>query len=192
MMRIPRIISVTTVLVSFGIFQAGCEDAHAKQQKQTKTQPIEIKKAVVVLHPTVDNNVEGELQFIEAGEKGIRISGIIRNLSPGKHGFHIHEYGDCSAEDATSAGGHLNPFDKPHGAPGDQERHVGDLGNIEADSSGVAQIDMTDSLISLEGEASIIGRAVVVHLKEDDLKSQPTGAAGARQACGVIGITENT
>jgi Cu-Zn family superoxide dismutase len=190
-MKIARIISVTTMLVSFGIFQVGCDEAQAKPKKQTKTQPIEIKKAVAVLYPTVDNNVEGELQFIEAGEKGIRISGTIRNLSPGNHGFHIHEYGDCSAEDATSAGGHFNPFDKPHGAPGDQERHVGDLGNITADSSGMAQIDMTDSLISFEGEASIIGRAVVVHLGEDDLESQPTGAAGARQACGVIGITGN-
>ncbi len=187
-MKTARITLLTTALTALGLYQISCENAEARQHKQSKTQPIKVKEAVAVLHPTAGNNVEGELRFAGVGENAVRISGTVRNLSPGRHGFHIHEYGDCSADDAKSAGGHFNPFDKPHGAPDDQERHVGDLGNIVADSTGTAQIDMTDSLLSFEGEASIIGRAVVVHLKEDDLESQPTGAAGARQACGVIGI----
>lgn len=183
-----RFTLLTTVLGSFGLCLISCDNAEAKQHKQSKIQPIEVMEAIAVLHPTAGNDVEGVLQFVEVGENAVRISGTVRNLSPGRHGFHIHEYGDCSADDAESAGGHFNPFDKPHGAPDDQERHLGDLGNIVADSTGTAQIDLTDSLLSFEGKASIIGRSVVVHLKEDDLESQPTGAAGARQACGVIGI----
>ena len=111
----------------------------------------------------------------------------VKNLTAGRHGFHIHEYGDCSAVDATSAGGHFNPQNKPHGAPDSAERHVGDLGNIEANQACLAVTDFVDPRLSLEGPQAIIGRSVIVHAKADDLKSQPTGAAGARLACGVIG-----
>lgn len=146
-----------------------------------------IEKAIAVLHPTKGNNTSGVVTFHKA-EKGIRITGEIKDLSPGKHGFHIHEYGDCSAEDGTSAGGHLNPFNKPHGGPTDIKRHVGDLGNITADKNGIAEFEMLDSVISFRGQSSIIGKALVVHKGEDDLKTQPTGNAGPRAACGVIGI----
>lgn len=137
------------------------------------------------LQPTKGSKVEGKINF-QKTENGVRVKGKVKNLTPGLHGFHIHEKGDCSAPDATSAGGHFNPHDKNHGGPKSDEKHAGDFGNIKADDKGVAKIDFVDPDLSLAGEASILGKAVIVHEKEDDLKSQPTGDAGGRVACGVI------
>ena len=97
-----------------------------------------------------------------------------------------------SDPDAASAGGHFNPDNKKHGAPTDEERHVGDLGNLEADENGVAHYERTDTVIAFFGPHSVIGRAIIVHAGEDDFTSQPTGNAGTRLACGVIGIAEET
>jgi Cu-Zn family superoxide dismutase len=105
---------------------------------------------------------------------------------PGPHGFHIHEKGDCSAADASSAGGHFNPTGKPHGGPDSDARHAGDFGNIEADATGNARYSRTFSDLTLDGESSIIGKAIIVHQKADDLKTQPSGDAGGRIGCGVI------
>lgn len=116
-------------------------------------------------------------------------------MSPGKHGFHVHQYGDRT-NGCTSAGPHFNPFKKTHGGPQDENRHVGDLGNVEAGSDGVAKFSFVDKLISLEGETNIVGRSLVVHKGEDDLgkgvgdkkeESLKTGNAGERSACGVVG-----
>ncbi len=148
-----------------------------------------INKAIAVVHGTKGNNVSGTVTFTKAGN-AINVSADIKGLKPGKHGFHIHEYGDCSAEDATSAGGHFNPENVDHGAPSDSVHHVGDLGNIEAGNDGNANFEMTDSLLSFSGSHSIIGRAIIIHGGEDDLKSQPSGNAGPRVACGVIGIAK--
>jgi Cu-Zn family superoxide dismutase len=120
------------------------------------------------------------------GDK-VRIFGVITGLTPGEHAFHIHQYGDCSDPKAIKAGAHFNPEKKKHGGPHDEERHVGDLGNIKAGDDGKAKIDITDSMISLRGKHSVIGRSVVVHEKADDLKTDPAGDAGGRVACGVIG-----
>jgi Cu-Zn family superoxide dismutase len=106
-------------------------------------------------------------------------------LKPGKHGIHVHEKGDCSAPDAASAGAHFNPTNQHHGGPMTAEHHAGDFGNIEADASGKAHVDWKGKM-SLSGADSIIGRSLVVHEKEDDLKTDPSGNSGARQACGVI------
>jgi Cu-Zn family superoxide dismutase len=131
----------------------------------------------------------GVVRF-ETVEHGVRVVADITGLAPGKHGFHIHEYGDCSSEDGSSAGGHFNPAGMPHSMPASEKRHAGDLGNIEADNSGKAHLDYVDAVISFTGPNSIVGRGVIVHEKEDDLKTQPTGNAGARLACGVIGIAK--
>lgn len=146
-------------------------------------------QAVAVLHSTQGNNAAGVVHFT-LEEEGVRVKGEFTGLKPGNHGFHIHELGDCTAADATSAGGHYNPMDKPHGAPDDEERHAGDLGNITADEKGGAKYDRVDSHLSLNGTHSIIGRAVILHSGEDDFVSQPTGNAGSRVACGVIGIAK--
>jgi len=166
-----------------------------KKESVEKIVPVElgriVTKAIAVLHPTEDSNVQGTVTFTKVAD-GIEIIADVRGLSPGKHGFHIHEYGDCSALDATSAGGHFNPEDMPHGAPTDKKRHVGDLGNLMADSEGKAHYQRVDRQISFSGIHSIIGLAVIIHQGEDDLTSQPTGNAGPRVACGVIGIDETT
>lgn len=148
-----------------------------------------ITAAVAVLHATKGNSARGIVTFTKE-KGGIRVVADIEGLAPGKHGFHIHEYGDCSAPDGTSAGGHFNPQGKPHGAPISKNRHVGDLGNITANAEGKAHYEWTDPVISFTGTRSIIGRAIIVHADEDDLKSQPTGNAGPRIACGVIGIAK--
>jgi superoxide dismutase, Cu-Zn family len=149
-----------------------------------------ITMAVCELHPTENNDVRGKVTFLES-TGGIKIIAEVSGLSAGKHGFHIHEYGDCTSADAASAGGHFNPENKQHGAPSDEDRHIGDLGNIEvAIGDTLSTLEMVDTLITFYGKHSIIGRSVVVHANEDDLASQPTGGAGARVACGVIGIAK--
>ncbi|HZT81037.1 MAG TPA: superoxide dismutase family protein [Gemmataceae bacterium] len=146
-------------------------------------------KAVCVLHPTKGSKVHGKVVFTAKGDS-VEITGEVFGLTPGKHGFHVHQWGDCSSPDALSTGGHFNPEGKKHGGPHAKERHVGDLGNIVADESGKATIKITDKLITLHGAHSIIGRGLIVHAKEDDLKTDPTGEAGGRVACGVIGIAD--
>lgn len=149
-----------------------------------------VTNAVAVLHPTQNSSVSGTVHFIrESG--GVRITASVDGLSPGKHGFHIHELGDCSAPDGTSAGGHYNPQNYPHAGPDAAKRHVGDLGNLDADTNGHATYDRVDRHVSLNGAHAVIGRAVIVHAGEDDLVSQPTGNAGGRVACGVIGIARH-
>lgn len=142
-------------------------------------------KAIAILSPTSGNNVQGKVFFTPETE-GVRVEAEITGLTPGKHGFHIHEKGDCSAPDATSAGGHFNPSHGQHGAPTSVSRHAGDFGNITADANGVAHFERVDNNIKLDGTNSVIGKAVIVHAKEDDLTSQPAGNAGARVACGLI------
>lgn len=157
--------------------------AHA-QNEEKSVAPL---KAIAVLHPTAGNKVSGTVTFTEEAD-GVQVHAELTGLTPGNHGFHIHEFGDCSAADASSAGGHFNPTNKPHAGPDATERHVGDMGNVEADASGKAKLEYLDHQISLTNDqSSVIGRSVVVHAKADDLKSQPAGDSGPRIACGVIG-----
>lgn len=139
----------------------------------------------IELKPTKDSKVSGTLSVVTMG-KGVHFRGTINGLTAGKHGFHIHEKGDCSAPDASSAGGHFNPDQKPHGEPAAADKHAGDLGNIEAEADGTVKVDMHVNGLTLGTESnSITGKAVIVHANPDDF-SQPTGNAGGRVACGVI------
>ncbi len=148
-----------------------------------------ITNAIAVLYATKGNNVSGTITFAKV-ESGIKVIATISGLTEGKHGFHIHQFGDCSGTDGKTAGGHFNPTAMKHSAPTDSIRHVGDIGNIVADADGNATLEWVDSHMTFEGVNSIIGRGVIIHADEDDLTSQPTGAAGARVACGVIGIAK--
>ena len=129
----------------------------------------------------------------------VRISGLVYGLSPGEHGFHIHEAGDLS-DNCAAAGGHFNPFGKNHGAPGAEERHVGDLGNVAADEEMNTFVRIEDHLVKLSGEPelSVLNRAIVIHEGVDDLglggeeDSMTTGHAGPRAACCVITDTHIT
>jgi len=147
------------------------------------------QKAICVLTPTKDSKVSGTVTFT-VKDGAVAITGSITGLTPGKHGFHVHEFGDISSNEGLNTGGHFNPDKEKHGGPHAAERHVGDLGNIDADANGMVKLDMTDKLIQLQGKHSIIGRGLIVHAKADDLKSQPTGDAGGRVAQGVIGIAK--
>ena len=187
-MKTKSFVIKAVLLSAFGLFLTTCYSPQKKGMFDTEGTNV-VRNAICVLHPTEGNNVRGTVRFMQ-GDSGVTVTINLTGLTPGKHGFHVHEYGDCSAPDGSSAGGHFNPEMKKHGGPQDTERHVGDLGNVTADSSGVVNQVMTDKVISLSGPHSIIGRSIVVHAGEDDLTSQPSGNAGPRVACGVIGIAK--
>uniref|UniRef100_A0A1D8ELQ4 Superoxide dismutase [Cu-Zn] n=1 Tax=Hippocampus abdominalis TaxID=109274 RepID=A0A1D8ELQ4_HIPAB len=151
-------------------------------------------KAVCVLRGTGETS--GTVYFQQESESSpVKLTGQIDGLTPGEHGFHVHTFGD-NTNGCISAGPHFNPLQKNHAGPNDPDRHVGDLGNVTAGADKVAKLDITDSVISLTGPNSIIGRTMVIHEKADDLgkgnneESLKTGNAGGRLACGVIGITQ--
>jgi Cu-Zn family superoxide dismutase len=143
-------------------------------------------QASAVLAPTQGNVVVGTVLFVQEMDGGVRLVAEVSGLTPGPHGFHVHEVGDCSAPDATSAGGHFNPHQTAHGKAGEGTHHAGDLPSLEADSAGNAKLNVVLDGITLSGDHSIIGRSLIVHADPDDYTSQPTGNAGARVACAVI------
>jgi Cu-Zn family superoxide dismutase len=152
-----------------------------------QTTPDEGLRASAALQPTKGNKTIGEATFEQVGDK-VRVIVFAQGLKPDQeHGFHIHEAGDCSSGDGMSAKGHFNPLGKPHGHPSSAERHAGDLPSLKAAKNGRAKLDVTMDGISLRpGPTSIIGRGLIIHADPDDFKTQPTGNAGARLACGVI------
>lgn len=176
--------SFQALLIALILLVASALTTWAQTPAEKSSTPL---KAVALLHPTAGNQVSGTVTFTEVAD-GVQVRAEISGLTPGNHGFHIHEFGDCSAADASSAGAHFNPTNKPHAGPDAAERHEGDMGNVQADASGKARLEYVDHQISLtNAQRSAIGRSVVVHAKADDLKSQPAGNSGARVACGVIG-----
>lgn len=152
-----------------------------------------LRLATCTLAPTAGNQCRGVIRFQQV-QGGVRVTGEITGLPPNtKHGFHIHELGDVSAADGTSAGGHYNPGGHPHAHPGATQRHAGDLGNVEADAQGRARYEATIAGLTIAGaQHPILGRSLVLHEKPDDLTTQPTGGAGARIAVGVIGVAADT
>ena len=152
-----------------------------------QTTPQESPRATAQLQSTKGNKTFGEATFEQMGNK-VRVVVFVQGLKPGQeHGLHIHEAGDCSSGDGMSAKGHFNPHGKPHGAHTSGERHAGDLPSLRANKQGRANIQIDLDMISVTpGPASIIGRGLIVHADPDDFKTQPTGNAGARIACGVI------
>ena len=143
-------------------------------------------RAVAQMEPTQGNKTKGSVEFIQEGDR-VRLVASFSGLTPGLHGFHIHERGDCSAPDAGSAGGHFNPSDAQHGDPMQGKHHVGDLPQLTANAAGEARLEVALSSITLgKGKNNIVGRGLIVHADPDDYKTQPTGNSGARVACGVI------
>lgn len=152
-----------------------------------------IEQYVATITGTEGNeDVHGVVTFRRSGSN-VEVSAHIEGLSPNqRHGFHIHQYGDCSDPAAESAGGHFNPTGSRHGGRGHDERHAGDLGNLEADAQGIGRLEFEDDKLTLDGAQSIIGRGVVIHTQADDYETQPTGDAGGRIGCGVIGVSERS
>lgn len=143
--------------------------------------------ATAALQPTKGSKAFGEATFEQMGDK-VRVVVFVQGLKPGEeHGLHIHEAGDCSSGDGMSTKGHFNPFGKPHGHPGGAERHAGDLPALKANKAGRGNVQIDLDVITVTpGPASVVGRGLIVHAAPDDYKTQPTGNAGARIACGVI------
>jgi len=179
------------------------QEAEQAAQAAEDAAPVELERvAVAPLQSRSDSEVTGLVTFTEtlvpqddgSAQPQVVVSYEISGLTPGEtRGFHVHETGDCSAPDATSAGGHFNPTDHAHGPMEAEDSHAGDLGNITADAEGnaVGVIENITKFTLADGEANnIVGRAVIVHAQQDDLVSQPTGDAGARVACAVIATQE--
>ncbi|KAL9371929.1 hypothetical protein Peur_037069 [Populus x canadensis] len=164
----------------------------AKKQPPLFVVASATKKAVAVLKGT--SNVEGVVILTQEADGPTTVNARITGLTPGPHGFHLHQYGDTT-NGCVSTGAHFNPNNLTHGAPEDEIRHAGDLGNIAATADGVAEAIIVDNQIPLSGPNTVIGRALVVHELEDDLGkgghelSSTTGNAGGRLACGVVGLT---
>ena len=166
--RIVSLVSATTLLAAC----AGMESAGPKAEAKLESRS--------------GSTVSGTVNFYASGEK-LRVEARIAGLTPGEHGFHVHEAGDCSAPDASSAKGHFNPAAKQHGHYGVAEHHAGDMPNLVADASGNAIVSGEVSMLSLGTDAnSIVNRSVVIHADPDDYKSQPAGNSGKRVACGTI------
>lgn len=173
------------------IFLGSCE----KVSKAPTASDVfsKINKGVALVSPMKGGKVTGVVYLEPTGE-GIRIVAHIEGLKPNaKQGFHIHEYGDCSAADFSSAGAHYSPRNKQHAGPDNEERHAGDMGNLVSNDKGIADYEYNFSNLTIAGGLNpVLGRAVIIHENEDNLVSQPTGNAGSRVACGVIGIAAVT
>ena len=146
--------------------------------------------ALALIESRSESTLAGKAYF-SAVEGGVMVEVEISGATPGMHGIHLHETGDCSAPDAASAGGHFNPGKMNHGAPTADPHHGGDLGNIEAGADGTGKLTLTlQGLTISPGDYSVVGRAIVVHADADDLATQPSGNSGKRQGCGVINFSE--
>ena len=145
-------------------------------------------RATAVLQPTKGNKTIGEVTFSEIGGGKVRVIANVTHLKPkSEFGFHIHEVGDCSSGDGMSAKGHFNPQGKPHAGYPSAERHAGDMPNLKSDKSGRAKMEVDLDIITVSaGPTSVVGRGLIVHAAPDDYRTQPTGNAGGRIACGVI------
>lgn len=159
---------------------------HAAHMKSMAAMTV----AVAVVRPASASNVKGLVRFERVGPETLRVTGRIEGLTPnGAHGFHVHEFGDASAADASSAGSHFDPDGTGHhGGPKDAKRHGGDMGNLQANAQGVAEIDLTIEGVTIAGPVDgVLGRSVIIHAKADDF-GQPLGNAGGRIGVGVIGL----
>jgi Cu-Zn family superoxide dismutase len=170
---------LTAMTCAIALAATGCSSI------KTKLQP---KGAAAVMTPTDGNSAAGTLSVTSVPD-GVRFQGRLTGLPPGStHGFHIHEHGDCSAPDASTAGGHFNPTQSEHGDPTGMTHHAGDIANQIADAQGAIDVDVTVHGVSFDTGVSddVLGRAIILHRDADDYTSQPAGNSGPRIACGVI------
>ncbi len=180
--------SPAVIALVFAMTLVGCTTPAPRTPPPAKTLPFQF--AMVNLAPASGTLVSGQLRIIAQAD-GVYLTGEIGGLGRGRtHAIHVHERGDCSAADASSAGAHFNPAGVAHGRAGSATHHAGDLDNLVANEAGVARVDahVRGVMLGGGGPTDIIRRAVVVHANADDYSSQPAGNAGARVACGVIEV----
>ena len=175
-------------LISISLILVGCE--RMQDQVGVLSTPS-ATQAIATISPKSDSGVTGTAIFTQNGDV-ITLTIEIQNATPGLHGVHIHEYGDCSSPDGKSAGGHWNPTDVAHGKWGEGEFHLGDIGNINVGEDGMGSIELATDLweIGTGADIDVVGKSIIVHADADDFISQPSGNAGARIGCGVIVLAE--
>ena len=183
---INRIKAVFLLIAAVSIVLAGCEYID-----KTGIPTVPSKQAIAVINPLSDSGVTGKATFTQMGP-AVMVHIEVKNMSPGQRAVHIHENGDCSAPDGSSAGGHWNPTNVAHGKWGEGEFHLGDIGNIEVGEDGTGSIELTTELweIGTGSNIDVVGKGIIVHSGADDFVSQPSGAAGSRIGCGVIELVE--
>lgn len=182
------VMPIFLLLIGISILLVGCDRAH----QQAGVLPIApAKQANAIISSSNDSGVTGTAVFTQNGDQ-ITFTVEIQGASPGLHAVHIHEYGDCSAPDGTSAGGHWNPTDVAHGKWGVGEFHLGDIGNITVGEDGTGRFTLTTDLweIGTGSDVDVVGQSMIIHADADDFVSQPSGAAGPRIGCGVIVLSE--
>ena len=202
-MKFSKLIFVISLVVvaTFGVAlvpnaMAGCgvcekgqkKSKHHHKHSHHPSGPQHVREAICVIYPTAGHTVSGVVRFKQQGHQ-VKIVADIEGLLPsGIHAIHIHQFGDCSSPDGTSAGGHYNPQGHDHALPPTKQRHAGDLGNLTADSQGKSHYEIEVDNICIVGQKNpVLGRAIIIHAQADD-GGQPTGNAGGRIGYGVIGI----
>ncbi|MDR2153572.1 MAG: superoxide dismutase family protein [Burkholderiaceae bacterium] len=179
-----KIIPVGLTLLSCAVVAtiAACTTGHANPRASAR-----LIAATGVPQPNPNAPVQGTIHFTLAGNM-LKVDSVVTGLKPNTlHAFHVHEKGDCSAPDFSSAGSHFNPTSEPHGAHDSAHHHLGDLPQLMADAKGTARVSFDSALLKLSGPHGIVGKSVIVHRDPDDVNAQPVGNAGPRLACGVIG-----
>lgn len=172
--NIPKNHLPTTLLLGWVFLLASCQFIS------------ETPRAVSVIQAKSGSSIQGSMSFTQSGNN-VNVTGTFSGLTPNsEHGIHIHEYGDCSALDASSAGGHYNPHSGKHGKHDSYSSHAGDMPNIKVDTNGNSNYSATLSHFSLINEQNIMGKSVIVHRNKDDYVTQPAGNSGERIGCGMI------
>lgn len=184
------------IAVALFVFLSACntgtkqgDEGQSATTEQEQQQQDDERTAQATMEAKSGSNVTGEAKFTDEGNGKVRFELTVNNLTPGEHAVHLHENGDCSAEDASSAGGHWNPTMKPHGKRGDgTSYHKGDVGNMTVGNDGKGTMNLSVDGWSIGGPDStnVVGKSVIIHEKADDFTSQPSGNAGGRVSCGVI------
>ncbi len=207
-MRMTAVMVIGIGLVTAGLAVAqygpgrGTDGAQERPQRQQREPGqreagqrwgAKIDRAVARMIPASGSAVKGVVTFERVRGARVKIVAEVEGLTPnGTHAIHVHEYGDITADDGTSAGSHYNPEGHEHGLPSSGPRHAGDLGNLQADANGRARYELTvDNITIAGGRNPVIGRSVIIHEKADD-GGQPTGNAGGRISMGVIGVAKST
>jgi Cu-Zn family superoxide dismutase len=177
-------IAATAALLFVAGSGSGAANGSAKEPANGGA--VKSAKAIARLESKSSSTVTGQATFTEKNG-GVEISIEIKGAKPGMHGVHLHDKGDCSAPDASSAGGHFNPDNKAHGSPSVNPHHAGDFGNFNVGADGTGKLKLTaKGLTVAPGPNSVVGHALVIHADADDMKTQPSGNSGARVACGVV------
>lgn len=184
-----RLARTLLALAPLALLAAACSGS---KSPSTAAAPPAGPTAVAAIEARSGSTLTGVAKFVQNGD-AVHVTIDVSNATPGTHAVHLHEKGDCSAPDAASAGGHFNPAHTEHGSPDAAAHHAGDFGNMSVDEEGHGHLELdTTSLTVLPGDRSVDGRAVVVHAKEDDMHTQPTGNAGGRVGCGVVAVKAGT